>query len=155
MILLYEAVVMKVSLNTMPQEIRPFNRRKSQWFHVLEELTAMCYILGCKEELKEDVVRLFSGKHGIPGREICRTEARPLLQGDIPYLYTFGNCVDLYSAGKCISKGFPEGTRVGFSLYRIDRMNEQELSFEKRLIREALTAFKNGDGDKDEKRTHE
>ena len=75
--------------------------------------------------------------------------------GDIPYLYTFGNCVDLYSAGKCISKGFPEGTRVGFSLYRIDRMNEQELLFEKQLIREALTAFKNGDGDKDEKRTHE
>ena len=68
---------------------------------------------------------------------ICCSETEAILQGDIPYFYTFGNSTWVFDINGKISDAIRENA-VSESLKRIRRMSEQDLLFEKKLIRESL-----------------
>lgn len=68
---------------------------------------------------------------------ICRSETEAVLQGDIPYFYTFGNSTFVFGINGKISDAVRESA-VSESLKRIRCMSEQDLLFEKKLIRESL-----------------
>ncbi len=71
---------------------------------------------------------------------VNRSEAASVLRGDIPYFYTYGNSNNIYGDDGSKYDGMIRETGVECSLLRISRMSEQELLFEKKLIKEAFEA---------------
>ena len=70
---------------------------------------------------------------------VAQSEERSLLQGDIPYFYTLGDSCDLYASGQVIVKDYFGSSGIENARIRMARMREDELRFEKELLRSSFS----------------
>ena len=70
---------------------------------------------------------------GIPQAEIDSLSER-----DIPYFYSFGDSVDLYSDGKKVAKNFFKFSAIDHVLLRLERLGPEEKQFEKSIISRSI-----------------
>ncbi len=111
-----------------------------------------------RAELPEKLERALSFGYTERFGGIYEAEKTALLRGDIPYFYTLGSSLDLFSEGKCVNRetdrdsAFLALSGVDHALEELASMNETDLAFETRIIERAFDCFITTPGEKETQR---
>ena len=95
------------------------------------------------EHLEEEVYKQLSvamERNGSKkGSEIIRAETDAILRGDIPYFYMRTDSCDLYENGRIVCTDFFHHSCIDHVRSRIDYLSEADLTFEKALLKKAMS----------------